>query len=109
MTRVTIELNREFEEALEGVAASEHKSVQDLCREVVEGFLRQRLAQARGPETDRYSAMRKMIGMVKEGPKDASIQHDCLRREAVKVFIDSGGWLSVIIESDQNQGRQIVL
>ena len=76
MTRVTIELNREFEEALEGVAASEHKSAQDLCREVVEGFLRQRLAQARSPEMDRYSVMRKMIGMVKEGPKDASIQHD---------------------------------
>ncbi len=75
-TRVTIELDREFEEALKGVVASEHKSAQDLCREVVEGFLRQRLAQARSPETDRYSAMRKMIGMVKEGPTDASIHHD---------------------------------
>ena len=50
---------------------------QDLCREVVEGFLRQYLAQARSPETDWYSAMRKMIGMVKEGPTtDASIHHD---------------------------------
>jgi len=76
MTRVTIELDREFEEALEGVAASEHKSAQELCREVVEGFLRQRLAQARNPETDRYSAMRKMIGTVKAGPTDASIHHD---------------------------------
>jgi hypothetical protein len=76
MTRVTIELDREFEEALEGVAASERKSAQDLCREVVERFLRQRLAQARSPETDRYSAMRKMIGIVKEGPTDASIHHD---------------------------------
>jgi len=76
MTRVTIELEREFEEALKGVAASEHKSAQDLCREVVEGFLRQRLAQAQRHETDRYSAMRKMIGMVKEGPMDASIHHD---------------------------------
>jgi hypothetical protein len=76
MTRVTIELDREFEDALQGVAASEHKSAQDLCREVVEGFLRQHIAQARGSETDRYSAMRKMIGMVKEGPTDASIHHD---------------------------------
>jgi|GEM_PF-1436966 len=76
MTRVTIELDRELEEALEGVAAAERKSARELCREVVEGFLRQRLAQARSPETDRYSAMRKMIGMVKEGPTDASIHHD---------------------------------
>jgi len=76
MTRVTIELDRELEEALEGVAASEHKSAQQICREVVEGFLRRRLAQARGPETDRYSSIRKMIGMVKEGPADASIHHD---------------------------------
>jgi hypothetical protein len=76
MTRVTIELDREFEEALQGAAASEHKSAQDLCREVVEGFLRQRLAQARGPETDPYSPMRKMIGMIKQGPTDASIHHD---------------------------------
>ena len=69
--------SRVLRKLLEGVAASEHKSAQELCREVVEGFLRQRLAQARSPETDRYSAIRKMIGMVKEGPTDASIHHDC--------------------------------
>jgi len=40
MTRVTIELDRELEEALEGVAAAERKSARELCREVVEGFLR---------------------------------------------------------------------
>ena len=76
MASVTIELDREFEEALKGVAASEHKSAQDLCREVVEGFLRQRLVQTRISDRDRYSAMRKLIGMVKDGPIDASIHHD---------------------------------
>ncbi len=76
MTSVTIELNGKTERALKGVAASEHKSAQDLCREMMEGLLRQRLVQGRNPETDRYSAMRKLIGMVKEAPRDASILHD---------------------------------
>jgi hypothetical protein len=76
MASVTIELDRELEEVLEEIAASEQKSAQDLCREAVERFLRERDPRARGPESDRYSVLRRMIGLVKEGPTDASIHHD---------------------------------
>jgi hypothetical protein len=75
-TSLTIELAPELEEALEGLAAAEHKSAQELCREVVEGFLRQRLARTERLKPDRFSALRKMVGMVREGPKDSSIRHD---------------------------------
>ena len=82
MASVTIELDREMEEVLEEIAASEQKSAQDLCREAVEQFLRERGPLTRGPESDRYSALRRMIDLVKDGPTDASIHHDLRPGEA---------------------------
>jgi hypothetical protein len=76
MISVTIELDQDLEEVLEKIAACEQKSAQDLCREAVVQFLRERVSPDRLPHRDRYAAFRKMIGLVKKGPTDASVHHD---------------------------------
>jgi hypothetical protein len=82
MTTVTIELDHELEEVLEGLAASERKTTQQVCREALEAHLLRRVAPSSGQGADRNSALSRMIGMVKKGPADASTHHDRRAGEA---------------------------
>lgn len=77
MTRVLIELDEHQTRDLQELANAERRSTEDLCREAIANFLRNRIdsTSTHGP-ADRYSAFRKMIGLVKAGPTDASGRHD---------------------------------
>ncbi len=72
MDTVRIELNRELMTVLEGVAAAEQRSAQEICREAVEEYLHRH----EPPVADRSSPLRRMIGFIKEGPTDTSKSHD---------------------------------
>jgi hypothetical protein len=75
MPKMSIELTADQERKLREIAAAERKSEEELCLEAVEGFLKARgCADVQAP--DRYEPLRKMIGLVKEGPTDASVHHD---------------------------------
>jgi hypothetical protein len=76
MARVMIELDAAQEQRLQEIAAAEQRSEEDLCREAVEQFLSSHAHLDAEPSTDPYEPFRKMIGLVKEGPTDASEHHD---------------------------------
>jgi hypothetical protein len=76
MATVTIELDDETARLLRDLAAAESRSTQEVCLEALDRFLHSQGRTPRAPVADRHSALRKMIGLVKEGPSDASIVHD---------------------------------
>jgi hypothetical protein len=76
MATVTIELDDETARLLWDLAAAENRSTQDVCLEALDRFLKSQGRIAQTPVADRHASLRKMIGLVKEGPTDASIVHD---------------------------------
>jgi hypothetical protein len=77
MAQLTIELDAEQEKLLEEIAATEHRSAEELCLEALDTFLQSRRTPANGAGKDPYAAFRKMIGLAGEGgPTDSSIYHD---------------------------------
>jgi hypothetical protein len=76
MARVMIELDEAQEQRLQEIAAAEQRSEEDLCREAVEQFLKSHIHLDAEPSADPYEPLMKMIGLVEEGPTDASVHHD---------------------------------
>ena len=72
MTHVVIELDEAQDRILRHRAAEEKRTPQDLCREAVARYLGEITPE--GP--DRYESFRRMIGLVPDGPTDASVRHD---------------------------------
>jgi hypothetical protein len=76
MPRIVIELDTSQQRRLQAIASAERKSEADLCLEAVERFLQARERAVADTDSDAYEPLRKMIGLVKEGPTDASVHHD---------------------------------
>jgi hypothetical protein len=76
MTRLYIELDEHQAQRLRELASVVRKSKQDLCREALESFLQGHERPTRGASPKGYAALRKMIGLVKDGPTDMSVVHD---------------------------------
>jgi hypothetical protein len=76
MSKVTIELDSDQIGRLQELAASEQKTEEELCQEAVQHFLAAHALRQNGPTSDGYNSLSKMIGLVEDGPADASIQHD---------------------------------
>jgi hypothetical protein len=74
--KVLIELDAEQERRLRDLAAEVRRSEQDLCLEAVERYLEAHGRSGGEAGRDRYGPFRKMIGLVRGGPTDASIAHD---------------------------------
>ncbi len=78
MSTVSIELDDEQARRLKELAASVRRSEQDLCRDAVQQYLKERVGSGNG-EKDKdagYAALRAMIGLVRNGPTDLSVEHD---------------------------------
>jgi hypothetical protein len=76
MATVTIQLDEGQERKLHALAAASKRSEQDLCREAVEEYLGKQDNVASNGAPDAQAALRKMIGLVPDGPMDASARHD---------------------------------
>ena len=72
MTRIVVELDEAQDRLLQRRAAEERRTPQDLCREALLRYL----VGGSSEESDRYEPFRRMIGLVADGPTDASIRHD---------------------------------
>ena len=76
MTKVYIELDEEQAQRLRELASVVRKSEQDLCREALEAYLQGYEWPTRGAGPKGHAALRKMIGLVVDGPTDMSVVHD---------------------------------
>jgi len=76
MATVSIELNDEQARMLRELAVKAQRSEQDLCRDALEQFLQRHPFPYGGTSPVGRAALKAMIGLVKDGPKDLSIQHD---------------------------------
>ncbi len=72
MTRVVIELDEAEDRILRHRAAEEKRTPQELCREAVARYLGDLAPEIR----DRYEPFRRMVGLVVDGPTDASVRHE---------------------------------
>jgi predicted transcriptional regulator len=76
MATVSIELDEEQARKLRERAGAARRSVQDLCREAVERYLEGDEVSGEVQRDAGYAALRAMIGLVKDGPSDLSMEHD---------------------------------
>ena len=75
MTKVYIELDEEQAQRLRELASVVRKSEQDLCREALESYLQGHLQSTREAGPKGHAALRRMIGLVADGPTDTSVTH----------------------------------
>lgn len=77
MTTVSIELDEAERQQLRDLAAAEGRAEPEICREALRAYLHRhgRIGPKPSP-AEGYAALRELIGLVEEGPTDASIVHD---------------------------------
>ena len=76
MKRVVVELDEGQAQRLREHAVDAGISEQELCREALESYLQGREPLEREPRPAGHEALRRMIGLVVQGPTDASVAHD---------------------------------
>jgi predicted transcriptional regulator len=79
MSTVSIELDEEQARKLRDLAAEVRRPEQELCREALEKYLQEHGTQERGESLIDRPALQAMIGLVKHGPTDLSVEHDYRR------------------------------
>lgn len=76
MSTLSIELDEEQARRLRDLAAEVRRPEQELCREALEQYLREHREPGRGKSLIGRSALQAMIGLVKDGPTNLSVEHD---------------------------------
>jgi hypothetical protein len=76
MVEVTIHLNDEQQERARAIAVAERKSEQDIYRDAISAYLMTAADSGAEPSEADYEPLRKMLGMVEDGPSDLSVTHD---------------------------------
>ncbi|MBV8130533.1 MAG: hypothetical protein JO114_23025 [Planctomycetaceae bacterium] len=76
MVTVSIGLDEQQARKLKALSAAVRRSEQDLCREALQQYLEAQEPAPDEPGPVGYAALRAMIGLVKEGPTQLSVEHD---------------------------------
>ena len=76
MASVTIELDDATERLIRSIADDEQRSTQEICLEALDQLVQSRKRMNREGRRDPHPALLAMIGLVKQGPTDASVTHD---------------------------------
>lgn len=77
MASIVIHLGYQLEKQLQEVASTEGVSVEQLCTRAVTDLLRRHADSVPGAsDEDPYAPLQRMVGLVREGPADASVRHD---------------------------------
>jgi predicted transcriptional regulator len=76
MVTVSFELDEQQSQKLKALSTAARRSEQDLCREALQQYLHAQEPAAHQTGPAGYAALRAMIGLVKEGPTQLSVEHD---------------------------------
>jgi hypothetical protein len=76
MSKLVLELPPEQRERLHALAAAQRRSEEEICLEALDRFLATQLGADRDSTDDGDEALLEIIGLVKDGPEDASVYHD---------------------------------
>lgn len=82
MFTVSIEIDEEQARRLTKLAAEVRRPERDLCREAIDQYLQEHQALEQGVGLTGRSALQAMIGLVKDGPANLSVEHDHHRGDA---------------------------
>lgn len=76
MSRLVLELPPEQRERLQAVANAQQRSEEEICIEALDQFLQNAEPVEPGRDSEARELLLGLIGLVKDGPTDASIYHD---------------------------------
>lgn len=76
MQQVMIRINEEWEHRLKEKAAAEHRTEEEIVLEAIRRYLHPAESDPGKTAIQPYEPLRRMIGLIKDGPTEASVRHD---------------------------------